>query len=292
MGMISSPFITVIIPTYNSSGTLKLALETVAHQTYQDFEIWVVGDGCTDDSQQVVDSFHQDRFYWLNLPQNSGTPSKPRNEALKKAKGEYIAYLGHDDLWFPWHLQGLLKHIRQTECDFVYSLGAVIGPEGVVSFFSLPDNLESQHGGLSPSNWMHKRSLIEAIGPWSLKTKVSDDQEFVKRLWVHQVKIGFYREISALKFPAVFWKMYSRSSDFPQSEYVLAMNRDPAALRQRILLNFVSQLSKHYGGLRERNRITAPLFNIVRFVLRRYGYNRWPLNHLLYRRYRRKAGLP
>jgi len=289
--MISSPLITVIIPTYNSSGTLRLTLETVLRQTFKDFEVWIVGDGCSDNSEQAVVSFGDDRFHWLNLPENSGTPSKPRNEGLKNAKGQFIAYLGHDDLWFPWHLEGLAKHIQQKDCDFVYSLGAIIGPEGVVSFFSLPESLETQHGGLSPSNWMHKRSLVEAIGPWSLKTKVGDDQEFLKRLWAHKVKIGFHREISSLKFPAIFWKMYSLSSDFPQSEYIHAMNRDAVALRQEILLDFVSTLSKHYGGLRRRNRYIEPLFSFVHFVLRQYGYNRWPLNHLLYRRYRRRVGL-
>lgn len=289
--MISSPLITVIIPTYNSSGTLRLTLETVLRQTFKDFEVWIVGDGCSDNSEQAVVSFGDDRFHWLNLPENSGTPSKPRNEGLKNAKGQYIAYLGHDDLWFPWHLEGLTKHIQQKDCDFVYSLGAIIGPEGVVGFFSLPESLEIPHGGISPSNWMHKRSLIETIGPWSLKTKVGDDQEFLKRLWAHKVKIGFHREISSLKFPAKFWKMYSLSSDFPQSEYVNAMNRDAVALRQEILLDFLSKLSKHYGGLRRRNRCIEPFFNLVHFVLRRYGYNRWPLNHLLYRRYRRRVGL-
>jgi hypothetical protein len=138
---------------------------------------------------------------------------------------------------------------------------------------------------------MHKRSLIEKIGPWSLKTKVADDQEFLKRLWAHKVKIGFYREISTLKFPAIFWKMYSLSSDFPQSEYVNVMNRDAVGFRQEMLLDFVSTLSKHYGGLRRRNRYIEPLFNLLRFVLGRYGYHRWPISHLLYRQYRRRVGL-
>jgi len=287
----SLPLITVIIPTYNSSGTLRLTLETVLRQAFKDYEVWIVGDGCSDDSEQAVASFGDDRFHWLNLPENSGTPSKPRNEGLKNAKGQYVAYLGHDDLWFPWHLERLVKHIQLTDCDFIYSLGAAIGPEGVISFFSLPESLETPHGGISPSNWMHKRSLIEKIGPWSLKTKVADDQEFLKRLWAHKVKIGFHREISTLKFPANFWKMYSLSSDFPQTEYVNAMNRDAVGLRQEMLLDFVSTLSKHYGGLRRRNRYMEPLFNLIRFVLGRYGYHRWPISHLLYRQYRRRVGL-
>lgn len=289
--MISSPLITVIIPTYNSSGTLRLTLETVLGQTFKDFEVWIVGDGCSDESEKAVASFGDDRFHWLNLPENSGTPCKPRNEGLKNAKGKYIAYLGHDDLWFPWHLEGLLRHIQQNECDFVYSLGAIIGPEGVFSIFSLPENLRTQHGGVSPSNWMHKRSLIDAIGPWSFKTKLGDDQEFLRRLWSHRLKIGCYQQLSVLKFPAGFWKMYSLSSNFPQAKYVKAMNYNAVAFCQEVLVDFVTALSKHYGGLKRKKKFMEPLRRLIRPLFRLYGFDRWPLNHLFYRRYRRSAGL-
>jgi len=286
------PAVTVIIPTYNSSGTLKLALETVRQQTFKDYEVWIVGDGCSDESGQVVASFGEDRFHWLNLPENSGTPSKPRNEGLRRAKGRYIAYLGHDDLWFPWHLEGLLGHVQQHECDFVYSLGAIVAPEGVTAFFSLPQSHKTKHCWLSPSNWMHDRSLIGEIGPWSLKVEVADDMEFLKRIRAHKKKIGYHQQLSVLKFPSNFWKMYSLSSGFPQKKYVAAMNGDAAGLRQDMLFEFASRLSTQYSGLKKRNRFIEPLFNFIRFLLRRYGNYRWPLNRLLYRRYRRRAGLP
>ncbi len=290
--MTSSPLVTVIIPTYNSSGTLRLTLETVLRQTFEDFEVWIIGDGCTDESRQAVASFGDSRFHWLNLPENSGGPSRPRNEGLKNAKGRYIAYLGHDDLWFPWHLDGLVGYIRQEECDLAYSLGAVIGPAGVVGSLGFPEGPKSQHGGLSPSNWLHTRSLIEAIGPWSLKLKFGDDQEFLGRLWAHKAGTGYHRELSLLKFPSGSWKMYSLTSHFPQSEYVDAMRRDAAALRQEILLDLATRLSRKDGGSRGRGRVTESLFRLVRSLLRRYGYDRWPLNHWIYRRYRRRAGLP
>ncbi len=97
----SAPSVTVIVPTFNSSATLRLALQSVLNQEFQDFEVWVVGDGCTDDSAQVALSFNDNRINWINLAQNSGSPAAPNNEGLRRARGRYIAYLGHDDLWFP-----------------------------------------------------------------------------------------------------------------------------------------------------------------------------------------------
>jgi glycosyltransferase involved in cell wall biosynthesis len=290
--MTSPPAVTVIIPTYNSSGTLRLALETVRRQIYKDFEVWVVGDGCTDDSEQAVASLGDGRFHWLNLPTNSGTPSRPRNEALSRAKGQYFAYLGHDDLWFPWHLQGLVGCLEDGGFDFVHSLGAAIAPEGAVGFFSLPESLGIRHGAYSPSNWLHRRSLIDAIGPWSEKTLVSDDLEFLQRAWKHKAKIGFHRELGVLKFPSAFWKMYALAADFPQAKYVSAMERDAMALRRELLEVFVSQVSTRGGISGKKSGFAETAHGLARWLLRLYGYQRWPLNRMAYRRYRRRAGLP
>jgi glycosyltransferase involved in cell wall biosynthesis len=218
----ASPVVTVIIPTYNLSGALKLALETVRRQTFADLEAWIIGDGCSDDSERVVAAFGEERFRWLNLPENSGGPSRPRNEGLARASGRYVAYLGHDDLWFPWHLEELLGHARRSGCAFVHSLGAIIGPEGACGLFSLPRSLALRHDWISPSNWLHELSLVRAVGPWSPKARVADDREFLGRLRARGIRIGHHPRLSVLKFPSDFWRMYSLSSAFPQETYAAA----------------------------------------------------------------------
>ncbi|GAG57218.1 unnamed protein product [marine sediment metagenome] len=169
-----SPTVTVVIPTYNSSGTLRLSLETVLWQDFVDFEVWVVGDGCTDDSETIVSSFGDTRVHWVNLPANSGTPSMPRNEALRHARGRLIAYLGHDDLWFPWHLSELVDCIEKSNCDLAFSLGVMLGPEGVVGAFTLPKTARGGRTAISPSNWLHRKNLIEVVGPWSTTIRIGE----------------------------------------------------------------------------------------------------------------------
>ncbi len=70
---VSSPTVTVIIATFNSSATLRLALASLLNQDLQDFEAWVIGDACTDNSAEVVCSFGDARLHWMNLAQNSGS---------------------------------------------------------------------------------------------------------------------------------------------------------------------------------------------------------------------------
>ncbi|HEX9167457.1 MAG TPA: glycosyltransferase, partial [Roseiarcus sp.] len=74
--------VSVIIATYNWSTALRLAVHSVLGQTLQAFEILVVGDACTDDSEAVVAAFGDARIRWLNLAQNAGSQSGPNNAGL------------------------------------------------------------------------------------------------------------------------------------------------------------------------------------------------------------------
>jgi glycosyltransferase involved in cell wall biosynthesis len=283
--------VSVIIPTYNSGGTLRLTLQTVLCQDFTDFEVWVVGDGCTDDSEKVVASFADDRLHWVNLPSNSGGPSLPRNEGLSRAKGEFIAYLGHDDLWFPWHLSGLVDCIETDNADFAYSLGVTLGPKGAIEVFSLPHRPWSPSANLSPINWLHRKSLIDVVGRWS-DVKVGDDREFLQRILDAKIKLGFRRQLSALRFPSGDWHMYSVKTDFPQTPYANAILQDPRGLREELLLQLV-ELASHTGvsSFEHRDSVKRGLRQLGARALYSYGCNRWPVNRLLYWRFRRRAGL-
>jgi glycosyltransferase involved in cell wall biosynthesis len=72
------PTISVIIAAFNWSATLRCALTSVKLQTFADFEVLVVGDGCTDDSGAVVAAFDAPHFKWHNLGRNSGGQSAPK----------------------------------------------------------------------------------------------------------------------------------------------------------------------------------------------------------------------
>jgi len=282
----------VIIPTYNSSRTLALTLQTVLWQDFTDFEVLVVGDGCTDDSGEVVASFNDRRLHWVNLPSNSGGPSLPRNEGLRRANGRLIAYLGHDDLWFPWHLSELVDCIKTSKSDFVYSLGVDLVPDGATGAFALPSRPRSLHENLSPSNWLHQKRLMEIVGSWSPDIKVGHDREFLKRVLAANVKLGFRRQLTVLKFPSVVWHTYSSGGDLPQTRYVKAMHQDAARLRDELLLEIATLMSRRGLFLHgDKSRLRRSLLWLMSSAISLYGYDRWPASSLLHRRWRLKAGL-
>src|SRR6266498_729342 len=122
------PTVSVIIATYNWSGVLRCAIRSVLAQTFRDFELIVVGDCCTDDSEAVVRSFNDERVGWHNLEQNCGNQFGPNNHGLALSSGRYIAYLGHDDLWHRDHLALLVRAIAAHEADLVFAITEEIGP--------------------------------------------------------------------------------------------------------------------------------------------------------------------
>src|SRR5438046_2082830 len=95
------PAVTIIIPTFNWSSVLPFSIGSALRQSFDDFELLVVGDGCTDDSEDVVAATSDPRVRWINLPANVGQQAGPNTEGLRQARGRLVAYLGHDDLCFP-----------------------------------------------------------------------------------------------------------------------------------------------------------------------------------------------
>jgi glycosyltransferase involved in cell wall biosynthesis len=81
-----APSLSVVVATYNRSNVLRLAVESVLWQTFEDWELWVVGDACTDDTEEVMRDFGDPRVKFVNLELNVGEQSEPNNEGFNRAR--------------------------------------------------------------------------------------------------------------------------------------------------------------------------------------------------------------
>ena len=120
---IQNPLVTVITPVYNSEKFIGETIESVIGQSYKNWEMIIVDDGSTDDTESIIRSYSSKdpRIKYLPLGYNSGGPAVPRNHGIKHAKGEYIAFLDSDDLWLPNKLSETLKVINRTKNKIVYT---------------------------------------------------------------------------------------------------------------------------------------------------------------------------
>lgn len=110
--------VSIIIPTYNRAYCLSRTIKSVLDQKFQDFEIIIVDNYSTDNTDEVVESFDDDRVTLLKL-KNEGIVAASRNLGIKKAKGKYIAFLDSDDWWLPNKLHSCIDALS-NELDLVY----------------------------------------------------------------------------------------------------------------------------------------------------------------------------
>ena len=101
MALTTNPLFSVVVPTYNRLPLLIEALDSVWRQTFTDYEVIVVDDGSTDGTAEWLDG-QTPRLRFLRQ-ENKG-PGAARNLGAAEAKGEYLAFLDSDDVWFPWTL--------------------------------------------------------------------------------------------------------------------------------------------------------------------------------------------
>jgi hypothetical protein len=136
------PLVSVIIATYLEWPLLRdRALPSILEQTYERWEAIVVGDASPDETRQVVESFHDDRIRFVNLPYHTPKPKDPSsaslisgttpwNTGVSHSKGRWIGSTGDDDSLRPSYLESLLKRARQKEAEVSYGLIHWWEPDG------------------------------------------------------------------------------------------------------------------------------------------------------------------
>ena len=111
--------VSVIMPSYNTADYIAESIKSVICQTYSDWELIIVDDCSTDDTDTVVSSFKDERIRYLKNETNSGA-AVSRNRALREAKGKYIAFLDSDDIWDSQKLEKQIKFIKEHNYAFIY----------------------------------------------------------------------------------------------------------------------------------------------------------------------------
>lgn len=114
---VKKPFISVVIPTYNSESYIVETLATVFAQTYEYFEVVVSDDGSSDRTCEAVKAvFEQHADRQTNLLKNAHAgPGETRNKGIEAARGKWIAFLDADDRWLPEKLKKVEEYIVSHE---------------------------------------------------------------------------------------------------------------------------------------------------------------------------------
>ena len=111
--------VSIIMPSWNTGKFIADSINSVIHQTYQNWELLIVDDCSTDNTDDIVSSFSDQRIKYIKNEKNLGA-ALTRNRAMREAHGEWIAFLDSDDLWEPLKLEKQIGFMLENGIVFSY----------------------------------------------------------------------------------------------------------------------------------------------------------------------------
>lgn len=254
------PYFSIVIPVYNKKKFIAKTLRSVLEQTFTDYEIIIVNDGSTDQSESEILAFNDTRIQYYSK-KNEGV-AITRNLGIEKASADYICFLDADDYWFPDFLETIHHFISKLPEQKVFASGIEIetSDKTFPAHYSIPKKADfeivdffeaSQKDCImwTSSVCIHK-SVFEKVGAFDAKIKNGEDTE----LWI---RIG-------LEFPIVFIrkilaryvydeKSISRNSgyyfeEYTFNKYVLEETKNPALKKYMDLNRFSAVIKCRLSG--------------------------------------------
>ncbi len=192
--MSNLPQTSVIIPVFNGDYFLLEAINSVLTQLEVNDELLVVNDASTDGTLALLLELSDRRLRVLFS--NGGGPSVARNKGISAARGEFIAFLDHDDLW-PTGRHASLRAALLADDSINASAGRIAILEESVGAASKYQNLHGRYGASLPFTCLYRRSLIQKTGYFDETMRFGEDVDYYMRLTESGMKIT-YCEIDSL----------------------------------------------------------------------------------------------
>lgn len=218
-----SPLVSVIIPVRNGLAFIDEAIASVLSQSFQDVEIVVINDGSTDGDYDAL-STTDSRIRVLHLPGNG--VSTARNLGMQAARGELIAFLDADDVWFPGKLAAQVRYMEtHPEVGVVFGgfLKWTAGADGVFAPAAelMRDCSALERAEVVRSGWLYtrllmgllvgmntamvRRSVVQAIGGFNVSMRQGEDYDF----WLKASRVA---EMHALDGPVALYRIHPSSA--------------------------------------------------------------------------------
>lgn len=223
-----NPLITVYCPTYNRGQILiERAVKSILSQTYKNFELLIIGDCCTDNTEELISKINDDRIVFYNIPKRGGRypetaenhwlagPVVAANTALKMAKGKWIARTDDDDVWTKDHLELLLKTAEEGNYEFVSALCQVkrygtinvrAGEHAQSPYYTRkkkePKGYNPKIGGTS--SWLYRsylKFMKYNLDCWRKKWNRVNDVDLSIRMFKAGVRMDFIEKVLYYCYP-------------------------------------------------------------------------------------------
>lgn len=256
--------VSVVMCTYNRAWIIDRAIESIMGQSYQDFEIIIIDDGSTDNTSNHLKQLYSDERIHIVTSQVNRGVAVSRNIGLKKAKGELIAYLDSDNLWYPNYLEMMLPAFDTREVVFAYSGQNTLlvgGTRKQPKILGLKTrNYPYNPCALMQANYIdigcvvHRKSLMKQVGYFDEKLETFEDWDLFARI--------------ALEYPFGILHIDQVLSDY----YFYLPKTEPTVTNQRWPKWIEGQF-----GLTKTEGPELTVKNKIKRIINKTYYRRWGL---------------
>jgi len=202
------PLISIVIPTYNRARDLKRALDSVISQTYTNWEVIIVDNHSSDNSEIIVNEFNEPKFKFFKI-HNHGIIAASRNLGIKNAQGEFIAFLDSDDWWAPIKLEESIKYLIGG-MDLVYHELFIVKYADQKTFKKTTadrvlkkpifSDLMIKGNGISNSSVVIRKKILDTIDGLSEKPELVAMEDYDAWLRVSKITQNFFKIPKVLGF--------------------------------------------------------------------------------------------
>jgi glycosyltransferase involved in cell wall biosynthesis len=253
--------VTVLIPTFNRQKMVVEAVKSVWAQTYTDYELVVVDDGSTDDTERHLEPWLPKIRY---IKKSNGGECSARNVGVRQATSDYVAFLDSDDRWEPRFLDTVMQVVSETPSLGLATTACLVFPKGIqrprIPKSSIKGELYSflfQHNFITTSGVVARRDCFEKVGLFDEKLNQAGDYDMWLRI-AKEFPIAFLRE------PLCRWYQHSTNVSCHELEHKLCLqqvlennydstrisSKDWKIRRSRVLVS----LGKAYLGKHQRSQ--------------------------------------
>lgn len=244
--------VSVLMLSYNHERFIAQAIESVLNQTFHDLELVIIDDASKDGSRGIIESYQKNdcrvkAFFHL---ENQGI-ARTANEALKAATGQYLSFIGSDDLWVPTKLEKQLKTLTSHENTIVWSEGTIIDADGASTGQTFTD---FNARGDKPTSGRIYHEIIN--DNYIFVQSILLKREFADGLWFNQdlkylcdyqfvVDLAYNHDFFFIPEPLAKYRIHGSNTISRDKEGWLV---DRILLRSYFLKRYGGELSRHLRG--------------------------------------------
>jgi len=228
----SVPIISVVMPVFNADGFVAKAIESVLNQTFDDFELIIIDNNSTDNSVNIIRSFHDPRIIIICNEKNFGIGAS-LNIGIKRARGKYIARMDADDVSYPNRLMNQIRFLQKNRDVSVLGSCASLFDEkgriwGRISPIAKPKLKDWLWGSqVIHASVLMKTKDVKSVGGYDCKANRFEDYD----LWLRMIKNGYVintlqEELYGIGWDSSHFERKAMKDRVLESKYKLMRFRD------------------------------------------------------------------